>query len=248
MSTAPADSTAPPPSAEEGEGHLKRVLGVPCPCALRPGVHGAAHGVHHLRHRHRSSPAAGVPVAYLVTLVAMVFTAQVLRADGRGLPGRGFGVHLHAEVVRRAGRLPGGWSLLLDYLFLPMLNYLVIGHLHGCRDARGAARGCGSWSSIVDRDDPQHRRHRVGVVGQLRHHRHADRLHRRLRGDVHLDDLRCGRRQPHGAAHRRRHRRRDRRRSSRARRSCACPSSDSMRSPPCPRRPRTPNALCRRRS
>ena len=38
-----------------------------------------------------------------------------------------------------------GWSLLLDYLFLPMLNYLVIGIYMGLR-CPPCRRGCGSWS------------------------------------------------------------------------------------------------------
>ncbi len=37
-----------------------------------------------------------------------------------------------------------GWSLLLDYLFLPMLNYLVIGIYMQRRDPRACRRGCGS--------------------------------------------------------------------------------------------------------
>ena len=68
-----------------------------------------------------------LPVAYLITLVAMLFTAQSYALMGKALPVAGsayaYACHTFGE---RIGFL-AGWALLLDYLFLPMINYLVIG-------------------------------------------------------------------------------------------------------------------------
>ena len=69
-------------------------------------------------------------MAYLVTLAAMVFTAQLVRADGGRLSGRR--IRRMPTTQRSFGAPIGflaGWSLLLDYLFLPMLNSSVIRHL-----------------------------------------------------------------------------------------------------------------------
>jgi amino acid transporter len=66
-------------------------------------------------------------VAYLVTLAAMVFTARSYARMSAAYPVAG---STYAYTQRTFGAPVGflaGWSLLLDYLFLPMLNYLVIG-------------------------------------------------------------------------------------------------------------------------
>jgi len=68
-----------------------------------------------------------LPMAYLVTLIAMVFTARAYGQMARAFP---FAGSAYTYTQRSFG--PGigfltGWSLLLDYLFLPMINYLVIG-------------------------------------------------------------------------------------------------------------------------
>ncbi len=68
-----------------------------------------------------------LPGAYIVTLIAMLFTAYSYGQMVRAFPYAGsaytytqhaFGSHLGFMT---------GWALLLDYLFLPMINYLVIG-------------------------------------------------------------------------------------------------------------------------
>src|SRR5215213_4710486 len=92
MSTAPADSTVPPPFAEEGEGHLKRVLGTPSLVLFG--------------------------LVYMVPLT--VFTTYGLVTQMSG------------------GRVP------LAYLFLPMLNYLVIGIYMGA-----ALPGVPTWVWIL---------------------------------------------------------------------------------------------------
>ncbi len=68
-----------------------------------------------------------VPVAYLLTLAAMVFTARSYARMVVAYPVAG---SAYAYTQKSFGAPIGflaGWSLLLDYLFLPMLNYLVIG-------------------------------------------------------------------------------------------------------------------------
>lgn len=68
-----------------------------------------------------------LPGAYIITLIAMLFTAYSYGRMVRAFPyagsaytytQRSFGPHLGFMT---------GWALLLDYLFLPMINYLVIG-------------------------------------------------------------------------------------------------------------------------
>lgn len=66
-------------------------------------------------------------VAYLVTLAAMVFTARSYARMAVAYPVAG---SAYTYTQRSFGAPVGflaGWSLLLDYLFLPMINYLVIG-------------------------------------------------------------------------------------------------------------------------
>ncbi|HEU4807355.1 MAG TPA: amino acid permease [Homoserinimonas sp.] len=68
-----------------------------------------------------------VPLAYIVTLAAMVFTARSYGLMARAFP---FAGSAYTYTQRSFG--PGigflaGWALMLDYLFLPMINYLVIG-------------------------------------------------------------------------------------------------------------------------
>jgi len=68
-----------------------------------------------------------LPLAYIVTLVTMLFTARSYGLMARAFP---FAGSAYTYAQRSFGAAPGflvGWSLLLDYLFLPMLNYLVIG-------------------------------------------------------------------------------------------------------------------------
>lgn len=68
-----------------------------------------------------------LPTAYLLTLAAMTFTALSYGAMVRAFPAAG-STFTYAKAVfgPHVGFL-AGWALLLDYLFLPMINYLVIG-------------------------------------------------------------------------------------------------------------------------
>ena len=68
-----------------------------------------------------------LPGAYVVTLAAMLFTAY---SYGRMVFVHPYAGSAYTYTQRAFGPHIGfmaGWALLLDYLFLPMINYLVIG-------------------------------------------------------------------------------------------------------------------------
>ena len=65
--------------------------------------------------------------AYLVTLAAMLFTAASYGIMVRRFPVAGSAYsYTNIAFGPNVGFL-AGWSLLLDYLFIPMINYLLIG-------------------------------------------------------------------------------------------------------------------------
>src|SRR5918912_2528743 len=68
-----------------------------------------------------------LPLAYVVTTVAMFLTAYSYGRMVVAMPTAG---SAYTYASRSFGRPLGfmvGWALLLDYIFLPMINYLVIG-------------------------------------------------------------------------------------------------------------------------
>src|SRR3954453_11233548 len=68
-----------------------------------------------------------LPLAYAVTTVAMFLTAY---SYGRMVIAQPIAGSAYSYASRSFGRSLGfmvGWALLLDYIFLPMINYLVIG-------------------------------------------------------------------------------------------------------------------------
>ena len=65
--------------------------------------------------------------AYIFTLAAMLFTAFSYAAMVRAYPVAGSAYTYTSKSFGGHAGFLAGWSLLLDYLFLPMLNYLVIG-------------------------------------------------------------------------------------------------------------------------
>ncbi|MBO0850369.1 MAG: APC family permease, partial [Pseudonocardia sp.] len=68
-----------------------------------------------------------LPSAYIVTTVAMLFTAY---SYGRMVVAQPVAGSAYSYTSRCFGRPVGfmvGWALLLDYIFLPMINYLVMG-------------------------------------------------------------------------------------------------------------------------
>ena len=68
-----------------------------------------------------------VPTAYIVTLIAMLFTAFSYAALVRVVPRAG---SAYAYARKAFGGHIGfltGWSLMLDYLLLPLINYVLMG-------------------------------------------------------------------------------------------------------------------------
>src|SRR4051794_29122835 len=110
----------------ETEGHLKRALGVPA-LVLFGMVYMVPLTVYTTYGIVTQLTGGRLSVAYLVTLAAMVFTARSYARMAAAYPVTG---STYAYTQRTFGAPIGflaGWSLLLDYLLLPMLNYLVIG-------------------------------------------------------------------------------------------------------------------------
>ncbi|MDH4580291.1 APC family permease [Pseudomonas sp. BN415] len=66
-------------------------------------------------------------LAYVVTLLAMIFTALSYSFMVRRYPIAGSAYSYASLSFGPCAGFLAGWSLLLDYLFLPMINYLVIG-------------------------------------------------------------------------------------------------------------------------
>ncbi len=68
-----------------------------------------------------------VPLAYIVTLIAMIFTAISYGHMVRAFPITGSAYTYSRKAFGGHIGFMTGWALLLDYLLLPMVNYLVIG-------------------------------------------------------------------------------------------------------------------------
>jgi amino acid transporter len=65
--------------------------------------------------------------AYLITLVVMLFTARSYARMSAAMPYSGSAYVYTQQSFGGAVGFLVGWALLLDYLFLPMINYLVLG-------------------------------------------------------------------------------------------------------------------------
>ncbi|NUL45820.1 APC family permease [Cellulosimicrobium funkei] len=69
----------------------------------------------------------GVPGAYVITLICMLFTALSYGKMARRFPMAGSAyTYSQRSFGSHAGFLTG-WTLMLDYLLLPMINYLLLG-------------------------------------------------------------------------------------------------------------------------
>ena len=111
---------------EPGEVRFKRVLGLPALvffglAYMVPLTVWTTYGIV------TTSTEGHLPLAYVITTVAMFFTAY---SYGRMVLAHPVAGSAYTYASRSFGRGLGfmvGWALLLDYIFLPMINYLVIG-------------------------------------------------------------------------------------------------------------------------
>ncbi len=111
---------------EPGEVRFKRVLGLPALvffglAYMVPLTVWTTYGIV------TTSTEGHLPLAYVVTTIAMFFTAY---SYGRMVLAHPVAGSAYTYASRSFGRGLGfmvGWALLLDYIFLPMINYLVIG-------------------------------------------------------------------------------------------------------------------------
>lgn len=125
-SPSPLDPAVPRLQDDPHEGHLRRVLGVPS-LVLFGLVYMVPLTVFTTYGIVTEISGGRVAAAYVVTLIAMLFTARSYARMSAAYPVAG---SAYAYTQKSFGAPVGflaGWSLLLDYLFLPMLNYMVIG-------------------------------------------------------------------------------------------------------------------------
>ena len=108
------------------EGHLKRALGVPS-LVLFGLVYMVPLTVFTTYGIVTETSGGRLPLAYIVTLIAMVFTALSYARMSAAFPIAGSAYTYTQKTFGAPTGFLAGWSLLLDYLFLPMINYLVIG-------------------------------------------------------------------------------------------------------------------------
>ena len=108
------------------QGHLKRALGTPS-LALFGLVYMVPLTVFTTYGIVTETSGGRLPLSYVVTLVAMVFTALSYARMSAAFPLAGSAYTYTQKSFGAPAGFLAGWSLLLDYLFLPMINYLVIG-------------------------------------------------------------------------------------------------------------------------
>src|SRR5699024_9564713 len=68
-----------------------------------------------------------LPLAYVVALIAMLFTALSYAAMVHKFPVAGSAYTYVQQSYGGAIGFLTGWLLMLDYLFIPMLNFLILG-------------------------------------------------------------------------------------------------------------------------
>lgn len=122
----PADSAATTASRSQGGTTLRRSLGVPTLVLfglayMVPMTVFTTYGIVN------AITEGKLALAYAVTLVAMLFTAVSYAFLAREIPSAGAAyTYTKAGFGRHAGFLTG-WTIMIDYILLPMLNYLLIG-------------------------------------------------------------------------------------------------------------------------
>ncbi len=110
----------------EPEIHFKRVLGLPALvffglAYMVPLTVWTTYGIV------TTSTEGHLPLAYTITTIAMALTAY---SYGRMVLAHPVAGSAYTYASRSFGRPVGfmvGWALLIDYIFLPMINYLLIG-------------------------------------------------------------------------------------------------------------------------
>ena len=112
-------------TASQGSGHLSRSLGLWAIVALglgymTPTVIFDTFGIVSAETNNL------VPTAYLLALVAMVFTAISYGRMTRVFPSAGSAYTYTSETMHPNVGFLVGWSSLLDYLLLPLVNALII--------------------------------------------------------------------------------------------------------------------------
>jgi amino acid transporter len=126
LSTTVDQRAGSPSGGGAGEVRFKRVLGLPALvffglAYMVPLTVWTTYGIV------TTSTEGHLPLAYVVTTVAMFLTAY---SYGRMVVAQPTAGSAYTYASRSFGRPLGfmvGWALLLDYVFLPMINYLVIG-------------------------------------------------------------------------------------------------------------------------
>lgn len=125
--TTPTNAPVPgPPLLSDPGAHLRRALGLPSLVLfglvyIVPLTVFTTYGIV------TETTGGRLPLAYVVTLVAMGFTALSYARMVVAYPVAGSAYTYTQKTFGAPLGFLTGWSLLLDYLFLPMLNYLVIG-------------------------------------------------------------------------------------------------------------------------
>lgn len=144
MSTPDESLVAPTElTAQVTEGRFKRVLGVPSLVLfglvyMVPLTAFTTYGIV------TQLTGGRVAATYVITLVAMVFTARSYARMSVAYPYSGSAYVYTQQSFGGAIGFLAGWALLLDYLFLPMINYLIIGLYMG-----SSFPGVPTWVWIV---------------------------------------------------------------------------------------------------
>jgi len=117
-------TTATP--TQERETHFERVLGLPALvffglAYMVPLTVWTTYGVV------TTSTKGHLPLAYVLTTIAMGLTAYSYGRMVIAQPTAGSAYSYASKAFGRPLGFMVGWALLLDYIFLPMINYLVIG-------------------------------------------------------------------------------------------------------------------------
>ncbi|MEK4027637.1 APC family permease [Pseudobacillus sp. FSL P4-0506] len=68
-----------------------------------------------------------VPGAYLLALIVMLFTAYSYGQMSKSIPSAGSAYAYTQKAINPYVGFLVGWAILMDYLFIPMVNYLLFG-------------------------------------------------------------------------------------------------------------------------